>query len=72
MRAYLAARYEDAALELIAWLEGSADPLPESERDLARAARAALDRVGALAGAQSDAAAQAERALDRLRAQAPG
>jgi tetratricopeptide (TPR) repeat protein len=67
MRAYLAASYEEAALELITWLDGSADPLPEAERDLARAAGAALARVGALAGAESDAAVQAELALERVR-----
>jgi tetratricopeptide (TPR) repeat protein len=72
MRAYLAADYEEAALELIAWLDGSADPLPDTERGLAGAASAALARVGALAGAESDAAAKAELALDRLRAQLPG
>jgi hypothetical protein len=72
MRAYLAADYEEAARELIAWLDGSTDPLPDTERGLAGAASAALARVGALAGAESDAAAKAELALDRLRAQLPG
>jgi tetratricopeptide (TPR) repeat protein len=72
MRAYLAARYETAACELMAWLEASPDPLPEAEHGLAQAAGAALGRVEALAGADSPAAAQAARALEQLRGRAPG
>ncbi len=71
MHAYLAERYEDAAQELVAWLEASSEPLPEADHGLARAAAAALARVGALAGEDSAAAAQATLALDRVRARVP-
>jgi tetratricopeptide (TPR) repeat protein len=71
MTAYLAGRYADAVKQLGDWIDSAPPRLDESDAALAKQARAALSRVGTLAGAGTSEAAAASRCLDRLGAVDP-